>query len=168
MGIELTTVLFTVTRWYQQHTSIKELAVSYKFEYEIPAPVRPMKPRALVRMARTRISNLTDEEIKEYKKLDDEYTRLIDEFHAVYKVWKIGYNEARAKFEQDFWNELADRSGIDRTEDGLYADPVAQWVKHKAWELGHSSGYDEVSGYFNDLVEVVHIAKNHYTMASVG
>lgn len=40
-------------------------------------------------------------------------------------------------------------------DQGVVGNPKADMLWSKAWERGHSSGYHEVYGVYNDLVELI-------------
>lgn len=42
-----------------------------------------------------------------------------------------------------------------KIECGLVGHPKAGLLCWKAWEIGHSAGFDEVSHYYRDLAELL-------------
>jgi len=78
-------------------------------------------------------------------KLPDYYRSLnADERKICYK----GYEKRMNEFHNKFWEKLADEWEVTN-------NPKLGKLQSIAWERGHSGGYYEVLGVFEELVELI-------------
>jgi|WetSurMetagenome_2_1015567.scaffolds.fasta_scaffold04369_7 hypothetical protein len=63
------------------------------------------------------------------------------------QIWKAYHEESIVLYEM-FKNDLFKYYGVEN-------NPKKDLLFSKAWEFGHSSGYNEVAIYFGDLVELI-------------
>lgn len=88
---------------------------------------------------------------KDKAELKEEYPNaLIQEVldEDAYKARSKEYNEERSKLHLEFQNDLFEDYGVSD-------NPKRFKCFELAWERGHSSGLEEVDGYFGDFVELI-------------
>ena len=89
--------------------------------------------------------------IKDKAELKEEYPNaLIQEVldEEAYRARSKEYNEERSKLHQEFQNDLFEDYGVTDNHKRFKCFELA-------WEHGHSSGLEEVDGYFGDFVELI-------------
>ena len=89
--------------------------------------------------------------IKDKAELKEEYPNaLIQEVldEDAYKARRKEYSDESAKLYQEFQNDLFEDYGVSD-------NPKRFKCFELAWEHGHSSGLEEVYGYFGDLVVLI-------------
>ena len=79
------------------------------------------------------------------------YADAMDQYEKdmiVYRQEQTAYNERQTALHEEFKHDLIE-------ENGLASNPKVELLFSKAWEHGHSAGYQEVAYWFNDLAELV-------------
>ena len=65
-----------------------------------------------------------------------------------YRKTKDAYKKEKRRLYLEFTEDIA-------REFGVQDNPKRDLLFSKAWELGHSAGYSEVYGYYEDLVDLI-------------
>ena len=65
-----------------------------------------------------------------------------------YKKAEKEYNTEQQRLYLEFREDIARKFGVQDS-------PKADLLFSKAWELGHSAGFSEVHGYYEDLVDLI-------------
>ena len=107
-----------------------------KIEY----PTKPKKNPLLDKRAGT----LTAQELAAV------YPELVayQEATDAYQAQKTAYYQYQRDYEAFFKSTL-------ETEHGVVGHPKADFLYSKAWEMGHSAGYNEVANYYSDFAELL-------------
>jgi hypothetical protein len=113
--------------------------VSYDYDYysgrDLTYPKRPSRPSALPR-------NATAAEVRDYADQLEFYEAELES----YKDVKAYYNETINRRTKELQTKL--RDDYDITEAQLFV------LWNKAWEDGHSEGFQRVVGIFDDLYDL--------------
>lgn len=80
----------------------------------------------------------------EYKSKMDEYFKSKDTYNKELNKWKMENRRIHNEFKKDLFDELE-----------ISDNPKAEVLFSKAWEYGHSAGFEEVYNYACDLVELI-------------
>lgn len=82
--------------------------------------------------------------MSEYKSKMDEYFKSKDTYNKELNKWKRENRRIHEEFKKDLFDELE-----------ISDNPKAEILFSKAWEYGHSAGFEEVYNYACDLVELI-------------
>jgi hypothetical protein len=91
-------------------------------------------------------SQISDEDMRDYQTKG--YTIEEDIDKNAHHTEMRKYHEARFALEAEFKRDLFDQHGVT-------GHPKAERAFQLAWDYGHSSGFQEVANYFDDLADLL-------------
>ena len=90
------------------------------------------------------VKNMTDDEVDRLAAVVAEYRQSIADRDAAKVARRVDATRLQEQFKKDI-----------EAEYNMVGHPKADLLFEKAWDMGHSSGYNEVAQYYNDLHELV-------------